>query len=49
MIPLKTFIFRDLDTENIIITILSYDFLTAYEKLVLITKNPANFKLINQQ
>ena len=47
MPPIKNYVFVDLDDSNINITILAYSFVEAYEKLVSITKNPANFIIID--
>ena len=47
MPPIKNYTFLNLDDSNININILAYTLVEAYEKLVSITKNPANFKIIN--
>ena len=44
MPPLKEYIFEDMMNSNVKLVIKCYSFVDAYEILVMITKNPADFK-----
>ena len=46
MPPIKTYTFQHITNPNIEIDITCYSFEDAYEKLVMITKHPADFKCI---
>ena len=47
MPAMKKYTFVHLDDSNVNVTILAYSFVESYEISVLITKNPANFKIID--
>jgi len=47
MPPLKTYIFEHFTMRNVKITIETYSYLAAMERLTEITKHPADYKCIN--
>lgn len=49
MRPLKKYVFQNIDSENITITILAYSFEAAMNRLVFEMKHPADYKLISEQ